>query len=108
VAWKSPAVRAWVLVTLLARAATDLMLAYQVPAMTAGRLTAATAVSIAGARGPAQLAGRLPLGPVVRLLGIRGALAAATVLAAAAALALVAGGHLPAAVAYCLLGGISL
>jgi predicted MFS family arabinose efflux permease len=108
VAWKSPAVRAWVLATLLAGASTDLMLAYQVPAMTAGRLTAATAASIAGARGLAQLAGRLPLGPAIRLLGIRGALVAASVLAAAAAFALAVGGRLPAALAYCLLGGISL
>src|SRR5579859_7600812 len=84
------------------------MLAYQVPAMTAAGLPAATAATIAGIRGVTQLAGRLPLGPAVRRVGIRVAIAAANVLAAAAALALLDGGQLPAAISYCLLAGVSL
>jgi predicted MFS family arabinose efflux permease len=107
-AWRSRPVRAWLLATVTGGAATDAMLTYQVPAMIAAGLPQATAATITGIRGIAQLAGRLPLGRILRRLGTRHTIVAASVLAAAAAITLLASRQVPAAIAYSLLGGASL
>lgn len=52
-AWRSRAVRAWLIATLIGGAASDLMLVYQVPAMIAAGLPITTAASVAGIRGMA-------------------------------------------------------
>jgi MFS-type transporter involved in bile tolerance (Atg22 family) len=88
--------------------AADAMLTYQVPAMIAAGLPATTAATITGFRGIAQLADRLPLARVLRHLGARRTIAAASILAAAASVTLLASRQISAAVAYSLLGGVSL
>lgn len=105
VAWERQAFRRLLCATLLAGAAADIMLAFQVPIMRAAGLPLAAAASIAGLRGFAQLAGRLPLGFVLRLLSARAALALSNLLAAIAALFLLVSGAYPLAVAYSLLAG---
>jgi predicted MFS family arabinose efflux permease len=107
-AWRSQPARGWLLATVTGGAATDTMLTYQVPAMIAAGLSPATAAVITGIRGIAQLAGRLPLGRIIRRFGARRTIVAASILAAAAALTLLASRQVPAAVAYSLLGGASL
>jgi len=106
--WRSPPVRAWVLATVTGGAAADAKLAYQVPAMIAAGLTPAAAAAITGIRRIAQLTGRLPLGRILRRLGARRTIVAASILAAAAAITLLASRQVPAAIAYSLLGGASL
>jgi MFS family permease len=76
--------------------------------MIAAGLPPATAAAITGIRGIAQLTGRLPLGRILRRAGARRTLVAASILAAAAAITLLASRQLPAAIAYSLLGGASL
>jgi predicted MFS family arabinose efflux permease len=107
-AWRSPPVRVWLLATVTGGAATDAMLTYQVPAMIAAGLSPAAAATITGIRGISQLAGRLPLGRILRRFGARRTIAAASILAAAAAITLLASRQVPAAIAYSLLGGASL
>lgn len=107
-AWRSRPARVWLLATVTGGAATDAMLTYQVPAMIAAGLPAGAAAVITGIRGIAQLTGRLPLGRTIRRFGTRRTIVAASILAAAAAMTLLASGQLPAAIAYSLLGGASL
>lgn len=76
--------------------------------MIAAGLPATTAATITGFRGIAQLADRLPLARVLRHLGARRTIAAASILAAAASVTLLASRQISAAVAYSLLGGVSL
>jgi MFS family permease len=102
------AVRRWIAATLISSAAADVLLVYQVPAMTAAGLPLAVAAAVGGARGFAQLAGRLPLTFVMRRFGTRRAIIGAHLVAAVGALLLVASGHLVAALAYSLLAGASL
>jgi MFS family permease len=104
-AWVRIAFRRLLVATLLSGAAADIMLAFQVPIMRAAGLPLAAAATIAGIRGFAQLAGRVPLGLVLRTMPARVALASAHLLAAIAALALLASGALPLALAYSLLAG---
>jgi len=107
-AWRSRAVRTWLLVTLIIAAATDTMLLYQVPAMIAAGLTITVASTIAGALGIAQLAGRLPLAVPLARLGTRRTLVLGNLTAALAAATLLASGNLPVAITYSLLAGTSL
>lgn len=105
---RDAAVRRWVVATLISGAAVDVLLVYQVPAMTAAGLPLAAAATIAGARGFAQLAGRLPLTRILRRFGTRRAIVAAHVVAAVGSLLLIASGNLALALAYSLLAGASL
>ncbi|MHB8399307.1 MAG: MFS transporter [Candidatus Limnocylindrales bacterium] len=105
---RDAAIRRWIIATLISGAATDVLLVYQVPAMSGAGLPLAAAATIAGARGFAQLAGRLPLTPIVRRFGTRRAIVVAHVVAAAGSLLLIASGSLVGALAYSLLAGASL
>jgi MFS family permease len=107
-AWLGLAFRRLLLATLLSGAATDIMLAFQVPIMRAAGLSLAAAATVAGLRGFAQLGGRIPLGLLLRRTPARTALAGANLLAAISALLLLASGALPAAVAYSLLAGAAI
>lgn len=81
-AWQRKAFRTWLVATLLASAAADVMLVYQVPAMIAAGLPITTAAAVAGIRGLAQLAGRVTLTPVLRWIGARRTLVVANMAAA--------------------------
>ncbi len=105
---RDAAVRRWIIATLISGAATDVLLVYQVPAMTGAGLPLVVAATIGGARGFAQLAGRLPLAPILRRLGTRQTIMLAYVIAAAGSLLLIASGSFVGALAYSLLGGASL
>jgi MFS family permease len=100
--------RVWVLASLLAGAASDVLLVYQVPAMTAAGLPLATAAAIAGVRGFAQLAGRAPLGLVLTRVGARRAVVVADLIAALGAIVLIGSGRIALALVYTLIAGASL
>ncbi len=106
--WRSPAMRIWLLASLVSGAAQDTLLAYQVPIMVAAGLPLAAASLAAGIRGFAQLGGRLPLGTLIARRGARWSIVLAYALAAGATLLLLAGGSLGVAVIYALLAGVSL
>jgi MFS family permease len=107
-AWQSPAVRRWVLASMISGAAIDVILVYQVPIMVAAGLPTGAAATIAGLRGFAQVGGRLTLTPLLSMLGARLTTAVALVVALAAALLLLGSQHLVLAAGYCLLAGASL
>jgi MFS family permease len=107
-AWESPAVRRWVLASMISGAAIDVILVYQVPIMIAAGLPTAAAATIAGLRGFAQVGGRLTLPPLLTKLGTRLTTVAALVVAFAAALLLLGSQHIALAAGYCLLAGVSL
>jgi MFS family permease len=65
-----PPARRFLISQAMAGMAASVVLAYQVPAMTAAGLSLAAASFWAGFRGFAQLAGRLPLMPIVNRLGV--------------------------------------
>jgi predicted MFS family arabinose efflux permease len=107
-AWRSRAIRVWLVASLIGGAASDVMLVYQVPAMIAAGLPIATASMLAGLRGFAQLVGRLPLGRVVSRLGTQRALVLTYLTGAVAAVVLFASGTIVVALAYSALAGASL
>ncbi len=106
--WHSPAMRIWLLASLVSGAAQDTLLAYQVPIMVAAGLPLAAASLAAGIRGFAQLGGRLPLGWLVARRGARWSIVLAYAVAAGGALLLLVSGSFPIAVVYALLAGVSL
>jgi MFS family permease len=107
-AWQSPAVRRWVLASMISGAAIDVILVYQVPIMIAAGLPTGAAATIAGLRGFAQVGGRLTLPPLLTRVGARLTTVAALVTAVAAALLLLGSRDIILAGAYCLLAGVSL
>lgn len=107
-AFTSRPMRRWLIATAISGAASDVLLVFSVPAMTATGLSLGLAASIAGLRGLAQLLGRLPLNAVVRRLGTRSAIVGAYLLAALGSIALVAGGQPVFALTYVVLAGASL
>jgi predicted MFS family arabinose efflux permease len=106
-AWRGHPFRRLLLATLLAGAAADIMLAFQVPIMRSAGLPLAAAAAVAGMRGVAQLLGRVPLGRVLRVVPARQALALAHLGAAASALLLLGSGALPIAICFGLVAGTS-
>ena len=58
-AWQNPAVRRWVLASMISGGAIDVILVYQVPIMIAAGLSTGAAATVAGVRGFAQVGGRL-------------------------------------------------
>jgi MFS family permease len=106
-AWLARPFRRLLAATLLAGAAMDIMLAFQVPIMRDAGLTLGTAATIAGLRGFAQLAGRLPLGLALRRIPARIALTGAYALGSLAALLLLGSGWIVAAIAYSAVAGIA-
>lgn len=105
---RSGAMRRWLIATAVSGAASDVLLVFSVPAMTAAGLSLGLAASIAGLRGLAQILGRLPLNPVLRRLGARAAIVGAYLLAALGSVVLIAGGQPVFALAYVVLAGASL
>ncbi len=92
--------RRWLAATLIAGAATDAILLYQVPAMVALGLPLSVAAALAGFRGAAQLAGRLPLGPLTARVGARRTIIGVFAIAAVAAPLLFVSDHLAAALVF--------
>jgi len=107
-AWSKPAVRRWVLASMISGAAIDIILLYQIPIMVAAGLPTATAASIAGIRGLAQVGGRFTLPPLLRRIGARLTTVAALAMALTAVVLLLGSRHVTWAVGYCLLAGASL
>jgi predicted MFS family arabinose efflux permease len=95
----------WLAATLLAGAATDAILLYQVPAMVSLGLPLSIAASLAGFRGAAQFAGRLPLGPIVTRLGSRRTVVVDLFVVALAAPLLFFSAHLVGALAFSFIVG---
>jgi len=95
----------WLAATLIAGAAVDALMLYQVPAMVSLGLPLSLAAALAGLRGAAQLAGRLPLGPLIAHFGSRRTIIGAFALTAVATPLLLASGHLVAAVAFAFIIG---
>jgi len=107
-AWRAPAVRRWVLATMISGVAVDVVLVYQMPVMIAVGLPVGVAATIGGLRVVAQVGGRLPLTPLLHSIGTKASLVTALIVAFAAVLLLLASRHLAPPIGYGLLGGASI
>jgi len=84
------------------------LLVFQVPAMTAAGLSAATAASMAGLRGFFQLGGRIPLTPLVEWLGSTRALIVAFAAIALGGAVLAFSGTVPVAIGFAVIAGFGI
>ena len=107
-AWRLAAFRRWLIASMIAGAAIDIILVNQVPAMIAAGLSTGVAATIGGLRGLGQLAGRVPITPVLRHLGTRRTVTATFLLGAVGALLLQFSGELVPAILYCARAGASI
>lgn len=102
-AWRLPAVRRWILASIISGVAVDVILVYQVPVLVAAGLSTGIAATIGGLRGFMQLAGRLPLSPLLARIGARRCLIVALLAGFAGTLLL-----LIAAITFTVLAGASI
>lgn len=107
-AWRTAGVRRWLAASLVAGAAVDVILVYQVPAMVAAGLPMAAAAAAGSVRGLAQVGGRLVLTPALARLGTVRTIVWTMVCAAVGVLCLLAAGHLIVAFAFSVLAGAAI
>ncbi|MEZ5342971.1 MAG: MFS transporter [Acidimicrobiales bacterium] len=105
---RRPGVPVFLAATVLGTVAAQALIVYQVPLLISAGLGLTTASTYAGARGLAQLLGRLPLAIVVRRIGLSASLGGAYLCLVAAALVVLVADVMPAAVAFAILGGVSI
>lgn len=108
VALRTTAARSFLLSQVAIGVAMGVVLAYQVPAMTAAGLPLAAASFWAGFRGFSQLLGRLPLMPLVNRLGVVPAMRLAYAAIAAGAVVLAFAGTPLVAAVYALVAGFGI
>ncbi len=106
-AWRTAGFKRWVLASLIAGAAVDVVLVFQVTIMVSAGLSFGLAATIGGMRGLAQLAGRIGLGPVLRAFGTRVTVIASFLLGGVGVLFLLLAGNVVAAIVFCGLAGAS-
>lgn len=107
-AWGVTGFRRWVLASLIAGAAVDVVLVYQVPLMVAAGLPVGAAASLAGARGFAQLGGRVPLAPLLARAGTHRTVVLSFLASALGTLCLAGSAALAGATAFSVLAGASI